>query len=208
MLMDLRGLRRVGAPHGGALCALKPCAGERDRHARARCAAAAARTGRDRGSLDRGRRALPADIVEAPVPVDSDASLALHAEVMSARAGRREAATGRRRAGRGVCRDLVGPNGRAWHAPLKRYLAGKAFASWTAYQGRGVLTIVRGLDAALALVRVEAARECRNAGRALDADLLREAFRDADFVLNHLAVGEELADAWSRADLASPIASR
>ena len=32
----------------------------------------------------------------------------------------------------------------------------KAFASWTAYQGRGVATIVRGLEAALGLVRVEA----------------------------------------------------
>ena len=52
--------------------------------------------------------------------------------------------------------------------PLKRYLANKAFASWTAYQGAGILSIVRGLEAALALVRMEAARQCRNAGRALD----------------------------------------
>lgn len=70
----------------------------------------------------------------------------------------------------------------------------------TAYQGRGVLTIVRGLDAALALVRVEAARQCRNAGRRLDADLLREAFRQADFILNHLAVGEDLAAVWSHVE--------
>lgn len=76
----------------------------------------------------------------------------------------------------------------------------KAFASWTAYQGRGVLTIVRGLEAALALVRVEAARQCRDAGRAHDADLLREAFRQADFILNHLAVSEDLARAWSRVE--------
>ena len=85
-----------------------------------------------------------------------------------------------------------------WTRPLTRYLAAKAFASWTAYQGRGVLTIVRGLDAALALVRVEAARQCRDAGRLLDGALLREAFRLADFLLNHLAVGEDLAAAWSR----------
>lgn len=91
----------------------------------------------------------------------------------------------------------------AWHefrAPLNRYLAAKAFASWTAYQGRGVATIVRGLDAALALVRVEAARQCRDAGRRLDADLLLEAIRRADFTLNHLAVGEELAARWSAAE--------
>ena len=64
---------------------------------------------------------------------------------------------------------LVVPEWEAWQAPLRRYLAAKAFANWTAYQGRGVLSIVRGLEAALAFVRVEAARQCRNAGRPLDA---------------------------------------
>jgi alpha-galactosidase/6-phospho-beta-glucosidase family protein len=63
-----------------------------------------------------------------------------------------------------------------------------------------VLTIVRGLEAALALVRVEATRECRNAGRVLDADLLKQAFRAADFVLNHIAVGKDLAEAWSKVE--------
>ena len=82
-------------------------------------------------------------------------------------------------------------------APINRFLAAKAFASWTAYQGRGVKTIVRGLEAALALVRVEAARQCRDAARPLDSELLLQAFRQADFALNHLAVGEDLAKAWS-----------
>jgi hypothetical protein len=63
------------------------------------------------------------------------------------------------------------------------------------------LSVVRGLEAALALVRVEAARQCRNAGRALDRALLLEAFRDADFLLNHLAAGDALAESWSRAEL-------
>ena len=85
-------------------------------------------------------------------------------------------------------------------APLNRYLAAKSFASWSAYQGRGVATIVRGLEAALAVVRVEVSRECRNAGRALDAALLLQAFRSADFALNHLAVGEDLCAAWSIAE--------
>jgi Fe-S-cluster containining protein len=84
-----------------------------------------------------------------------------------------------------------------YRPPLNRFLAAKAFASWTAYQGRGVKTIVRGLAAALALVRVEAARHCRDASRPLDRDLLLDAFRQADFALNHLAVGEDLAKAWS-----------
>jgi hypothetical protein len=84
-----------------------------------------------------------------------------------------------------------------YRGPNVRFMAAKAFASWTAYQGRGVKTIVRGLEAALALVRVEAARQCRDAAGPLDRDRLLEAFRQADFALNHLAVGEELAAAWS-----------
>ena len=94
-------------------------------------------------------------------------------------------------------RAHVQPAWRTFRGPLNRYLAAKAFASWTAYQGRGIATIVRGLEAALALVRVEASRHCRDAGRALDQPLLLEAVRSADFALNHLAVGEELADVWS-----------
>jgi hypothetical protein len=88
----------------------------------------------------------------------------------------------------------------AFSRVLRNYVAAKAFASWTAYQGRGVASIVRGLEAALALVRVEAARQCRDAAAPLDADRLKEAIRQADFSLNHLAVGEELATAWSRVE--------
>ena len=92
---------------------------------------------------------------------------------------------------------LVLPSWAHFSQPLTRYLAAKAFANWTAYQGRGITAIVRGLEAALALVRVEASRQCRDAARPLDAGLLKEAIRAADFTLNHLAVGEELATAWS-----------
>jgi Fe-S-cluster containining protein len=96
--------------------------------------------------------------------------------------------------------EYVGSMWARFFVPLNRYIAAKAFASWTAYQGRGVASIVRGLEAALAVVRVEAARQCRDAKRHLDADLLRDAFRSADFILNHLAVGEDLAAAWSVAE--------
>jgi Fe-S-cluster containining protein len=101
-------------------------------------------------------------------------------------------------------RDHVRPVWSEFQRPINRYLAAKAFASWTAYQGRGLATIVRGLEAALALVRIEASRQCRDAGRALDRDLLLEAFRSADFALNHLAVAEELAEVWSRAEMGTP----
>ena len=95
---------------------------------------------------------------------------------------------------------LVCPAWDEFRAPVNRYLAAKAFATWCAYQGRGVLTIVRSLEAALALVRVEAARQCGAADRRLDGDLLREAFRAADYLLNHLATGEALAELWSSAE--------
>jgi Fe-S-cluster containining protein len=97
--------------------------------------------------------------------------------------------------------SLVLPTWPAFQRPINRYLAAKAFASWTAYQGRGLATIVRGLEAALALLRVEASRQCRDASRPLDRDLLIEAIRTADFALNHLAGGEELAEAWSKVEI-------
>lgn len=142
---------------------------------------------------------LPCDGVTAETPDTLGASLADHAEVMEAVPGEWRPEPDTRGLADTYVRD-VRPHWSVWDAPLKRYLAAKAFASWTAYQGRGFLTIVRGLGAALALVRVEAARQCRDAGRRLDAALLQEAFREADFALNHLAAGDELADSWSKVE--------
>jgi Fe-S-cluster containining protein len=139
---------------------------------------------------------LPHDVLEAHPETTLAPSQHFHDEVMTAvpeelkpprdTIGLEDAMT-----------SYVQPAWDEYRAPINRYLAAKAFASWTAYQGRGVKTIVRGLDAALALVRVESARQCRDASRRLDDDLLREAIRSADFALNHLAVGEDLAKAWS-----------
>ena len=94
----------------------------------------------------------------------------------------------------------VAPQWERFHPPINRFIAAKSFATWTAYQGRGIATIVRGIEAAVALVRVEAARLCRDADRVLDAELLKEAFRAADFALNHLAIGEDLALGWAEAE--------
>ena len=146
-------------------------------------------------SLVEAIRGLTPQTIAAP-PHDTLAeSLRLHAGVMAAvpedlqpqpdEAGLVDAYRAR------VC-----PTWDLFHRPLNRFLATKSFASWTAYQGRGIATIVRGLEAALALVRIEAARQCRDASRVLDEELLLEAFRGADFALNHLAVGEELASVW------------
>jgi Fe-S-cluster containining protein len=140
---------------------------------------------------------LPPDFLEAPPETRLAASLELFHEAMTAvpeqfrpdpdEDGLAEAYA-----------SWVRAEWPGFRAPVNRYIAAKAFASWTAYQGRGVATIVRGIEAAVALVRVEAARRCRDAGKPLDADLLLEAFRSADFTLNHLAVGEDLAENWSR----------
>jgi hypothetical protein len=142
---------------------------------------------------------LPADVVEASPADGLDASLALFHEAITAvpdefrpepdEDGLPEAFA-----------LFVQPQWHVFRAPLNRYIAAKAFASWTAYQGRGVATIVRGIEAAVALVRVEASRHCRNTVRALDAGLMLESFRSADFILNHLAVGEDLAANWSKVE--------
>ena len=143
--------------------------------------------------------ALPEGVVSALPPATLAESLARHMEVMNAvpdtwRPQPDEAGL------EGIYLEFVRQEWPRWQRTLKRYVAAKAFASWTAYQGRGLLTVVCGLDAALALVRVEAARQCRDARRPLDATLLREAFRHADFLLNHLAGGDGLAAAWSAAE--------
>ena len=142
---------------------------------------------------------LPADIVRAEVPRTLENSLRDRLQVIAAVPAEWRPAADEDRLDVSYARDVY-PNWKQWTAPLNRYLATKAFASWTAYQGRGFLTIVRGIEAALALVRVEAARQCRDAGRPLDAGLLKEAVRQADFALNHLAAGDDLAERWSEVE--------
>ncbi len=97
---------------------------------------------------------------------------------------------------------LVAPAWSAFSRPLRQFLAAHAFGNWCAYNGQGLRTVVRSLDVALGVVRVEAARACAGAGRPstslgttlspskgrpLDETLLAEAFRAADLLLVHLA---------------------
>jgi hypothetical protein len=77
-----------------------------------------------------------------------------------------------------LCRDS--------RAPAGRYLAAKAFGSWAAYGPRGMTGVVEAVSEALAVLRVECARQCMAAGRPLDAPLLEEAARQADLLLVHL----------------------
>jgi hypothetical protein len=76
----------------------------------------------------------------------------------------------------------------AAHArPVRRYLAARAFAAWSAYLGEGVRTQVAMLAVALAAVRVEASREAALSPRPLDDEMLHAAIRSADLLLHHLS---------------------
>lgn len=146
---------------------------------------------------------LPAHVVPGSAPRDLGESWRLYDGVMAAVPEDLRPA----RDDRGVDESFAQYVVAAWdrfRAPLNRFIAAKAFASWTAYQGRGIATVVRGLEAAMAVLRVEAARQCRDARRELDRDLLLEAFRGADFIWNHLTVGEDLAAGWSSAEERQP----
>lgn len=90
---------------------------------------------------------------------------------------------------------LVAPAWQAHAALVNRYLGARAFASWTAYQSRGIRTQVAELYVTLAVLRVECVRACSAAGRTLDRTLLTEAVRASDLLLVHLADRQVLM-AW------------
>jgi hypothetical protein len=98
----------------------------------------------------------------------------------------------------------VAPAGPSLALPVRLWLASKAFASWLALQGEGLRTTVLGLRVALGVLRAEAARGVAEAGRALDADLLKEAIRRADLLLVHLADPQALARRLSRCESGRP----
>jgi hypothetical protein len=85
-------------------------------------------------------------------------------------------------------------------APVRRWLAAKAFASWLALQGEGLRTTVLGVRLALAVLRAEAARgAAEGEGSGGSAGLL-EAIRRSDLLLVHLADPEALARRLSRVE--------
>jgi hypothetical protein len=100
------------------------------------------------------------------------------------------------------------PRWPALAAPIRRWLAAKAFASWATLQGEGLRTTVAFLRLALGVLRSEARRGVSAAGRPIDAEQLKEAFRRADLLLVHLASPEALARRLSRAESAGRVATR
>lgn len=97
-------------------------------------------------------------------------------------------------------RRFVAPSWPAFAAPVRRYLAGRLFGSWVAYQGRGLRTVVASVACALAVLRIEAARACAAVSRPLDAALLTEAIRQSDLLLVHKADRQNLSDRLSQVE--------
>jgi hypothetical protein len=99
----------------------------------------------------------------------------------------------------------------AWDALaplLMRYVATKAFASWSAYQGRGVRTHVAELLVTTAVLRVECARACGRARRRLDRDTLLSAIRASDWLLMHLVDRPLLMEALGDVEHHAPLGGR
>lgn len=69
---------------------------------------------------------------------------------------------------------------------VRRYLASKAFASWSAYENRGVRTLVAELLVSQLVLGIEGQRAIEAAGRPLDRALMIEAIRQSDLFLVHL----------------------
>jgi len=76
---------------------------------------------------------------------------------------------------------------------VRRYLATKAFGAWVTYQADAARGLVRWLQLAHDVLRVEAARACGEANRPLDGDLLFTAVRQTDLLLTHYADGLAVA---------------
>ncbi len=91
----------------------------------------------------------------------------------------------------------VAPEWPQFAAVILRYRAAKIFASWAAYQGDGLAAVVRVAETAVAVLKAEAVRQCVRAGRALDAELLKGAIRQADLLLVHYADGRVLSSGTS-----------
>lgn len=101
--------------------------------------------------------------------------------------------------------ELVAPRWPAAAPTALRYIASKAFASWTAYQGRGIRTQVAELFVAAGVLRAECARACRDAGVPLDRDRSVAALRASDWLLMHLVDRTALMAALEEVEVHAPV---
>lgn len=86
-----------------------------------------------------------------------------------------------------IDREFVAPQWPTFGPLVRRYLAAKAFGAWMTYQADATRGLVRWLQLAHDVLRVEAGRACGPARRPLDRDLLLAAVRQADLLLLHYA---------------------
>jgi hypothetical protein len=84
-----------------------------------------------------------------------------------------------------ACSELVEPVWETFAPVVDRYLAARLFASWAAYLGDGTAAVLREVEIASAVLRIEATRRCLEAARPLDAALLKAAIRQSDLLLMH-----------------------
>jgi hypothetical protein len=96
-----------------------------------------------------------------------------------------------------IDRQRVAPDWPVFARPIRRYLAARGFASWIPWHAGGLRTWLASLEAALAVVRAEAARQCEVDGATLDSHRLLEAIRQADLLLVHKADSGTLAERLS-----------
>ena len=83
-------------------------------------------------------------------------------------------------------RTLKSMAGESEFAPVvERFLAAKLFASWAAYQGDGTTAVRHAVRAAHAVLQEEMTLAAKEAGRSIDAALLKHAIRQADLRLVH-----------------------
>lgn len=82
---------------------------------------------------------------------------------------------------------FVTPVWAAFAPAAGRYLAARAFGAWITWQADAAVSLAAWLTLCHAVLRVECARACAGAGRALDRDLLVAAIRQADLCLVHYA---------------------
>jgi hypothetical protein len=88
---------------------------------------------------------------------------------------------------------FVAPGWAALRGPVSRYVAARAVANWAAYHTTSARGWLATLEAAYAVLRAEAARQCGRHDRPLDAELLVAAAADADRLLVHQVDAAALA---------------
>jgi len=91
--------------------------------------------------------------------------------------------------------DRIGREFERYDTAMKNFLAARLFASWIAYQGRGLRSIVHWIRAAAALVRQRALRRALESNQPITREDFTEAVRATDLLLLHVIDTQAFAHA-------------